>query len=123
MPVQFDTTLCKFEDNASVPTSLPKGFMNYFDHSYPLGHYISITDWLDSASLKRLEFFPFIPTAITVDVVKVIGDDRNRDYILVGLGREDDGKKLNTYFGWIAVRKEVVRGGGGYYSIKEDDAF
>jgi hypothetical protein len=68
VPVQFDTTLCNFEATTSVPTFLPKGFMNYFDHSYPLGNNISTTDWLDSASLKRLDFLPFIPTPVQVDV-------------------------------------------------------
>jgi hypothetical protein len=122
MLVQFDTTLCNFEDNASVPTSLPKGFMNYFDHIYRMNH-ISITDWLNPVSLKVLGPPPLTPTPIKVDVFDVIGDDKNSDYVWFGLGREDDGNKAKTYFGRIAVRKKSVRGGGGYYSIKEDYAF
>jgi hypothetical protein len=40
-----------------------------------------------------------------VDVVNVIEDDRNSDYVWVGLRQESDGKKAKAYFGRIAVRK------------------
>jgi hypothetical protein len=122
IPFEFDTTLCYFEDTASAPTSLPKGFMNYFDHTYPLKA-IFISDW--STSSPSWIIFPLssTSTAITVDVANVVKNNRNSNYAWVGLGQNGDGKEFNTYFGWIAVRKEAVSKREGCYSINEDNAF
>jgi hypothetical protein len=96
--------------------------MNYFDHTYPLKA-IFISDW--STSSPSWIIFPLssTSTAITVDVANVVKNNRNSNYAWVGLGQNGDGKEFNTYFGWIAVRKEAVSKREGCYSINEDNAF
>jgi hypothetical protein len=116
IPFEFDTTLCYSEDAASAPTSLPKEFMNYFDHTYPL-RAIYLSDLLTSTSSWILSLLSSTPTPITVDVAKLIVADKNSDYAWIGLGQNGDEKEVNTYFGWIAVRKEAVSGEEGVIQL------